>query len=251
MTDVLDHLRAANPVDPLDAADGVAPLPARQPTRKTPTPRRRPLAAGAAITVLVSGIGLIGLPAGQGSRKVDVAAAAARALSPNGAILHVITRTTFPEPDGTSLTSESELWLDPDGQHGRSRITRSDGTVLADTALPGEPGLFDDVVDARAMIRDRSLVPAGQETLDGRRVQRFTGHRVQRSGQEGETTWYLDAETYEPVRTVSTVHDVAPHPRRGSLIVDYVRFERLDDNAANRELMTPPQSIMPGTSPKP
>lgn len=197
--------------------------------------------------MLASGIGLIGLPPGQDGGKVDIAAAAVQALSPNGAILHVITRATFSGPDGTNQIGESELWLDPDGQHGRSRITRPHGTVLADTALRGQAGLFDDLVDARAMIRDRSLVPAGQETLDGRRVQRFTGQ----GAPAYETTWYLDAETYEPVRTVSTVRDVAPDRTRALLVVDYVRFERLDDNATNRELLTPPQTIMPGPSSTP
>jgi len=104
-----------------------------------------------------------------------------------------------------------------------------------------------DADDARAMIRDRSLVPAGQETLDSRRVQRFTGQ----GAPAYETTWYLDAETYEPVRTVSTARDVAPDRARTLLVVDYVRFKRLDDNAANRALMIPPQTIMPGPSSTP
>lgn len=56
MTDVLDRLRAANPIDTLDAAGGVAPLVADPPARQTPAPYRRPLVAGAAITALACGI---------------------------------------------------------------------------------------------------------------------------------------------------------------------------------------------------
>lgn len=245
MTDVLHRLQAANPVDPDDAAGGVVPLAASpSPTTRTAIVPRRALLAGGAVAALAVGVGLVGLPSGHDAGTVDVAAAAVRALSPDGSILHVVTQTTEPAPDGGVQTSRSELWLAPDGRHGRTRIIGSDGTVLVDSVLRGDGGLFGDLVDARKMIERRSLVPVGdEEQIGGRRVQPFVG-----AG--GERTWYLDAETHEPVRVVLTVHHLGSVDDAGpdvtaAVVVDYLRFERLDDNAANRRLLTPPQPTPP------
>ena len=212
-----------------------------RPPRRSPSARRAVIAA-TTVTATLCFVAFLSLSDGGPSRGSDVATAAVKALSPNGSILHVVTQTTQEGPDVADGTTRSELWLAPDGQHGRSRITAADGSVLSDSTLrpvSNDAGLFDPIATARAMLKDGSLVAAGEQSLDGRNVKRFTDHG-------GETTLYLDADTLEPVRGVTT-----PPAGQGrfTAVTDYLHFERLDNDAENRALLIPPKTINPDPRP--
>lgn len=204
--------------------------------------RRRSVMAATTLGATLCFVAFLGLSDGGPSRGGDVAAAAVKALSLNGSILHVVTQTTQEGPDVPDRTTRSELWLAPDGKHGRNRITAADGTVLSDSTLrpvSNDAGVFDPIAVARAMLEDGSLVAAGEETLGGRKVKRFTHNG-------GETTLYLDADTLEPVRGITS-----PPAGQGrfTAVIDYLRFERLDNDAENRELLVPPKTINPERRP--
>lgn len=252
MTGVLERLRQANPVTDLDdVSSGVRPAP-RPDVRRAPRPPRgraslRVLAAGAAIAALV----VLAGDSGNGPsplRGVDVATAAARALDPGRAILHVALHTTQRGPDVADGTSRSDIWLAPGGKSGRVRSLAPDGAVLGDTVIRpagANPGILDPISAVRAALRDGELTPAGQTTRTGRVLQRFRSR-------SGEVTWYFDAKTLTPVQSV--LHPRAGHGRFVATTT-ITTYERLPPTAANRQLLTPQHEIAPRpaghTSPQP
>lgn len=236
MIDVLDRLQNANPVPDLATIRaGVSPLPNfadrpdQGPGRRRPMPRLTATVALACV-LLVAGVPVLhntdeGAP-------IDIASAIADALAPRDSILHVTLRTNQTGPDVMTETTESHLWLAPDGRAGRARTTAPDGSVTGDApinAATDELTVLDPITAARRQLQDGSLVGDGTELISGRKLDRYVGNA-------GETTWYFDPESHQPVRIVTR-----PADGRGRFIatIDVVGFERLDDTESNRRLLTP------------
>jgi hypothetical protein len=228
MTDVLDRLRVANPVTDLDAVRrGVAPLP--------PAPKRRRrraslVLAGAAI--LAGAVALVSLPEGD-TRATDEVAATRRALDPRNSILHVVMRTTKRGPGDSIGTSSEEMWIGPDGR-GRLLSRHGDGSVAGDEAIGGSDehtgaGNYDPLTAARWEIAHGRLRPAGKTAVHGTPALRYRGRR---------TTWYFDARSFRPLAFITDVPQAQLTAR-----TEFLRYERLPDNAANRKLLTPPRVI--------
>jgi len=255
MTDVLERLRAANPIkDLVDAGTELRPPIAVPPAPGSRRARRLVAAAGVFAAVAIA----VAIPKGTGSEPGDgarldvpVAAAAAAALDPGDSILHVVTRVSQSGPDVPESTTTSELWLAPGGDGGRIRTTASDGTLLADFALTlatdGRLIQNDPIAGIRRMLHDGSLIPAGSAELDGREMQVFR-HRPDEKGTYGDETWYFDARTLEPARMV-----FRPAEGRGrfTAITDYLAVDRLVDTPENRQVLVPPKTVMPRPTPDP
>jgi hypothetical protein len=228
MSDVLERLRAANPVTDLEAVrHGVAPLP-HAPVRR----RHRGAVALAGVAALACAVALIGLPADDGPA-TDVAAAAERALDPGNSILHIVMRTSQVGPGHVKGSSSEELWLGPDGR-GRMLSLNGDGSVAGDEPLGGYDertgiGTDDPVSAARSMIALGRLKPAGRITLHGRPAVRFLTR---------DATWYFNAASFRPLEIITRVRQAQITAR-----TEFVRYERLADNVANRKLLTPPRVI--------
>jgi hypothetical protein len=58
---------------------------------------------------------------------------------------------------------------------------------------------------------------------------RYRGHR---------TTWFFDARSFRPLAFITDVPQAQLKAR-----TEFLRYERLPDNAANRKLLTPPRVI--------
>jgi hypothetical protein len=228
MNDVLDRLRACNPVTELDIVEaGVPPLalPASRPrVRRRFAAPGRVAAVAAVLAALVLAAGLPGDrssgPGGAG--RLDVAAAVAAALDPGDSILHIVTRSSQSGPNGQQRSWRTDVWLAPGGREGRVRVVPTEGKALSFRVAGDDP--LDPVMALRAMLRDGTLRRDGRTLLDGRAVETL-------SSRDGETTLYADPETMQPLRTV-----LRRSERHGPLtaVTDFLTVERLENTPENR-----------------
>ena len=229
MNDLLDRLRAANPVDAADVAGDVEPL---QRHETSPRHQGRLLAAAATVCILAICAALVGFN-GSATPGGNLAEAAIRAVSPGSGILHIQTSSTQAGDGAREGVATTDLWLAADGK-GRARLTAADGTVLVDQvqqAVGADSGQPDPLALAREQIKDGGLTPGGEVELNGKRAERFTYR--DHPGSE----LFVDPTTSKPVRIVSLVRTPT-----SSLTVtdDFTLIEQLPDSAENRRLLVPP-----------
>jgi hypothetical protein len=266
MNDVMDRLRAANPVLEDPAAPPVEPLLARLETAPPPRRRRRmrPLMLAIAATVALIAVVLGGELRSPG---VDVVAEAREALSGGTeGIIHMRVLEENFNADGSLVPrsgTRPEIWVarDPLRLHVR-QLSRSgsvvessyaDGVTKAvdtgtgkvlTTRLDAEARKEFEDIDSRADIRQPGLDPvpairtllaqgqlkhAGSTTVDGRKVERLVGADVE---------YLVDADTYAPVRLATT-------PTKNGRPVNYYRitfdlYEVLPLTPANEALLQIP-----------
>lgn len=238
MTDVLDRLRASNPVRDMRAVGVETPSPG------IPAPRTRRRRRGwrpafrvvgfiAVLAALVLGISVPGRqespPSGTGN--LDTAAAVAATLDPGGFILHVKTRTSQVGPEGQETSWETDVWLVPGGQRGHIRTRFADGRILS---LPvADEHTLDPVGATRAMLREGDLRQDRTTVLNRREVKVFTARG-------GETTLYADAESLHPVRTILRR---GRGPKAFTSVTDFRAINRLQDTPENRRRLDLPESL--------
>jgi hypothetical protein len=226
MNDVLDRLRACNPVTELDIVKTGVPrlaLPAPRPrVRRRFAAPGRVAAVAAVLAALVLAAGLPGDRSSGPGGRLDVAAAVAAALDPGSSILHIVTRTSQSGPNGQQRSWRTDVWLAPGGREGRVRVVPTDGSAVSFRVAGDDP--LDPVTAVRAMLRDGRLRRDGRTLLDGRAVEAL-------SSRDGEMTLYADAETMQPLRTVL-------HRSEGdgalTAVTDFLTVERLENTPGNR-----------------
>jgi hypothetical protein len=230
MNDVMDRLRAANPVLEDPALPPVEPLLARLDPAPPPRRRRnRPLVLALAATVALAAVVL---GSELRSPSVDVVAEAREALGGTEGIIHMRVLEENFNADG-SLVQRSgtrpEVWVarNPLRLHVR-QLSRSgsvvessyaDGVTKAvDTATGkvetnrmdaetqrefeavdrnaslGQPGL-DPVPAIRRLLAEGKLKHDGSTTFDGRKVERLVGANVE---------YLVDGRSYAPVRLATS-----------------------------------------------
>ena len=231
MNDVMDRLRAANPVLDDPAPPPVEPLLARLDPGPPPRRRRnRPLVLALAATVALAAVVL---GSELRSPDVDVVAEAREALGGTEGIIHMRVLEESFNADGSLVSlsgTRPEVWVarDPLRLHVRQRSARSgnvfetayaDGVTKAvDTttgkvetnrmdaeaqrefeavdrnASLGQPGL-DPVPAIRRLLAQGKLKHDGSTTFNGREVERLVGTDVE---------YLVDARTYAPVRLATS-----------------------------------------------
>jgi len=232
MNDVMDRLRAANPVLDDPALPPVEPLLARLDSAPPPRQRRRnrPLVLALAATVALAAV-VLGTE--LRSPGVDVVAEAREALDGTDGIIHMRVHEESFNADGSLVSlsgTRPEIWVarNPLRIHVRQRSARSgnvfetayaDGVTKAvDTttgkvetnrldaeaqrefeavdrnASLGQPGL-DPVPAIRRLLAQGKLKHDGSTTFAGRKVERLVGTDVE---------YLVDARTYAPVRLATS-----------------------------------------------
>jgi hypothetical protein len=241
MTDPLERLRAANPISNITPApQGPAESRALRAQPRPGRARRMPLLLAAALAGACA-FALVGL--GGGTHRPEVgpqalATAAAQAMDPGRSILHIVMRTTQVGPHVAEEVSRSEIWLAPDGNAGRIRTTTEAGDVISDSSIKmttDRATEFDMLSAARKMLREGSLTPAGTEQVEGRELRRF-------DADSRGLHWYFDPDTLVPVRFVAEID--APDGAF-TATTDFLLYKRLEDDEANRALLSPPHEVFP------
>ena len=267
MNDVMDRLRAANPVLEDPALPPVESLLARldsePPQRRRRT--RRPLVLAVAATVALAAVVL-----SSELRGVDVVAEAREALGGTDGIVHLRVHEENFNADGSLVSlsgTRPEVWAarnplrihvrqasrsgsmvdswyadgvtrNVDSATGKVQTHRMDPETQREfedidgRASLGQPGL-DPVPVIRRLLVEGKLKHDGSTTFDGRKVERLVGS-------EGVDVEYLvDARTYAPVR-------LATSPTKGGKPVNYYRitfelYEVLPLTPANEALLRIPE----------
>ncbi len=232
MNDVMDRLRAANPVLEDPALPPVEPLLARLDSAPPPTRRRRnrPLVLALAATVALAAVVLGSELRSPG---VDVVAEAREALGGTEGIIHMRVHEESFNADGSLVSlsgTRPEIWVarNPLRIHVRQRSARSgnvfetaysDGVTKAVDTTTGkvetnrldaeaqrefeavdrnaslaQPGL-DPVPAIRRLLAEGKLKHDSSTTFNGRKVERLVGTDVE---------YLVDAGSYAPVRLATS-----------------------------------------------
>lgn len=261
MSDVLDQLRAADPVPdpPRDGAEADALLasilarPRKPPRRRRTLPRAAVAVAGlaCALAILLVALG------GGGDSLADRAYAA---TAPGRSVVHELVVTDWREPGSTRRlgTERLEAWYHPaDGRarrlydehgdrvdivvpaHGVLRLRGSDaGPLWTENPDPGfrRKNATDFLHEFRQAYKTGTLERTGHETFAGRDT---VAYRVKAPDGVTEERWYVDPKTAVPLgstRLFAAVGEPAQLVTRRLMA-----YERLPSTPQNLKLLRAPR----------
>jgi hypothetical protein len=271
MNDVMNRLRAANPVLEDSALPPVEPLLARLDPAPPPRRRRtRALTLAFAATVALVAVVLV-----SELRSVDVVAEAREALGETRAIIHLRVHEERLNPDGSPVQASGtrpEIWSARDPLRIRTRQRSRTGSVIESSYAGGvtkavdtrtgkvqttrldpearkafedgdgqanlmQPG-FDPIPAIRRLLAEGKLQHEGSTTVDGREVERLVGSEPSPDAMipRVDVEYLVDASSYAPVRlsTRATLRDGRP---AGASRITFELYEELPRTPANEALL--------------